>query len=144
MARSVCLGATVYLVSALGIAGCSPSNAPTSEAPLTEPPVATPGFGLAEATLPLLPTGALCLGSLPMGHPTATVAHFPAGGKTLLSASYQDIREWDLGTKSLVRRYRCEGVYARELTTSSDGRHIVVRDWDSVFVINRLDGRLVH
>jgi WD40 repeat protein len=144
MSRSACLGATVYLVSALGIAGCSPSNIASPEPPLAEAPVATPGFGMAEVILPSSPKGAMRLGDVPIRHPTATVAHFPAEGKTLLSASYQDVREWDLATKTLVRRYRLDGVYARELTTTSDGRYLVVRDWDSIVIINRVDGKLVH
>lgn len=116
----------------------------SAQLPAPAPREAGPQFGLVDPALPPLPKGFQRLGDVPMGHPTAVAAHFPVDGKTLLSAGYEEVREWDLATKSLIRRYRLEGVYPRQLTSTPDGRFLVVRDGDSVRVMNRADGKPAH
>jgi WD40 repeat protein len=92
-----------------------------------------------------LPKGVVRLGGPSMHYPQALSVHFPADGKSLLAGGWAEVREWGLKTKALSRRYRGEKWHAWDLTTTPDGRQLVVRDFDGdVLLLDRAENKVVR
>src|SRR4051794_737457 len=63
------------------------------------------------------------LGSSEGRHGHATSAHFPADGKTMVTAGWAELRLWDRATRKLLRRYSVEGANFGLISSTSDGRY---------------------
>jgi WD40 repeat protein len=92
-----------------------------------------------------LPPGAIArLGTLRWRHPNAFLVSFARDGMTLVTASHDDVRFWDISSGKVLRNRPVPQGTASLLAVSRDGQNLALSYWHTLILWDAAAGRERH